>query len=117
MTEIGCAKDKKVWKKIPRSTAVRNGWKIIKSKWIDINKGDAKNPVYRSRFVGNQFNTGDIDGLFAGLEALRPILSRTSTTAREKWPKTIMINDVSRAFFEAPMRQDGTCVWNCRKKT
>ena len=33
MTEIGYPRDKKVWTKIPRSTAVRNGWKVIKSKW------------------------------------------------------------------------------------
>ena len=39
MTELGYAEDKKVLIKIPRSTSVRNGWKIIESKWIDINKG------------------------------------------------------------------------------
>ena len=45
MTEIGYARDKKVWSKIPWNEAIRRGWKVIKSKWIDINKGDSKNPV------------------------------------------------------------------------
>ena len=109
MTEIGYARRKNVWTKIRRSEAVRRGWKIIKTKWIDINKGDAKNPMYRSRFVGKEFNNGDADGLFAGtppLEALRLILSRTATGNQDMNYKTIMINDVSRAFFEAPMQKD-----------
>ena len=107
MTEIGYAKKKNVWTKIRRSEAMRKGWKIIKTKWIDINKGDQKNPVYRSRFVGKEFNNGEVDGLFAGtppLEALRLILSRTATNRSKAEPKTVMINDVSRAFFAAPMR-------------
>ena len=107
MTEIGYARRKKVWTKIRRSIAIRNGWRIIKTKWIDINKGDAKDPIYRSRFVGKEFNNGEADGLFAGtppLEALRLLLSQAATINGKEDYKTIMINDVSRAFFEAPMQ-------------
>jgi hypothetical protein len=109
MLEMKYAKEKRVWCKIPRSTAMRNGWKIIKTKWIDINKGDVDNPIYRSRFVGKEFNTHEVEGLFAGtppLEALRLLLSQAATTTQhEKMnQKIVMINDVSRAFFEAPMQ-------------
>ena len=37
--EIDYAEKKPVWKKIPRSMAKEKGWKIIKSRWIEINKG------------------------------------------------------------------------------
>ena len=109
LTEIGYAKKKNVWSKIKRSVAEKRGWKIVKTKWIDTNKGDAKTPVYRSRFVAKEFNTGDADGLFAAtppLEALRTLLSITATKPKkDEASKTIMINDVSRAFFEAPMQE------------
>ena len=63
-----------VWGVAPREEARRNGWKIIKSRWIDVNKGDDISAQYRSRLVGKEFADKRIDGLFAGtppLEALR----------------------------------------------
>ena len=44
--EIQYAERKPVWEKIPRSIAKARGWKIVKSRWIDKNKGDDKNPNY-----------------------------------------------------------------------
>ena len=38
--------EKGVWKTVPRVDAVRNGWKIIPTRWIDIKKGDKVNPDY-----------------------------------------------------------------------
>ena len=46
--EMQYVKDKSVWAKIPRAVAQTKGWKIVKTRWIDINKGDDVNPVYRS---------------------------------------------------------------------
>ncbi len=46
-----------------------------------------------------------MDGLVAGtppLEALRMIISDAATIQRKKARRIIMINDVSRLFFEAP---------------
>ena len=71
LTEMTYAREKKVWVKIPRARAIKNGWKIIKTKWIDINKGDDRQPVYRSRFVGKEFNNSDVEGLFAGTPPLK----------------------------------------------
>ena len=86
---------------------MRNTWKIIKTRWIDINKGDDDNPVYRSRLVGKEFNDGQMDGLFAAttpLEALRFLVHEAATIRSngEMGTKVIMVNDVARAFFEAP---------------
>ena len=46
--EMAYIKDKRVWTKIPRQVALAKGWKIIKTRWIDINKGDDEQPIYRS---------------------------------------------------------------------
>ena len=42
--ELEYIKQKGVWTKIPRSVAHARGWKIIKTRWIDVNKGDDDNP-------------------------------------------------------------------------
>ena len=36
-------------------------------RWIDINKGDAANPQYRSRLVAREINTYKRDDLFAAI--------------------------------------------------
>ena len=59
------AEKKPVWRKVPRWQAKEQGWKIIKSRWIDINKGVDEKPNYRSRMVGKEFNDCEVDGLFA----------------------------------------------------
>ena len=77
--EVTYLRDKRAYDKIPRHQALKSRWKIIRTRWIDINKGDDENPVYRSRLVGKEFNDGQVDGLFAGtppLEALRSLSMR-----------------------------------------
>ena len=101
-----CAK-KSNYDKIHRQQAMRNRWKIISTRWIDINKGDDANPVYRTRLVGKEFNDGQMDGLFAAtppLEALRFLVHEAATvrSSEEMGSKVIMVNDVGRAFFEDP---------------
>ena len=44
--EMQYAEKKPVWQKIQRSLAKERAWKIVKSRWIDINKGDDVNPNY-----------------------------------------------------------------------
>ena len=104
-------KEKEVWQPISQDEARRRGWKVVKTRWIDINKGDEDTPNYRSRLVAKEFNDGAGEGLFAStppLEALRFLISEAATErGREDWEdKVIMVNDVVRAFFEAPMRRD-----------
>ena len=102
-------RDMKVWTKIPRKMAQSRGWKIIKTRWIDINKGDDENPVYRSRLVGKEFNNEAMDGIFAGtppLEALRYVVHEAAIIRKRQntHTKITKINDVSRALL-----QDSNC--------
>ncbi len=119
--EIQYIREKQVWSKIGRRQALANGWKIIKTRWIDINKGDDVSPVYRSRLVGKEFNTGDMEGIFAGthpLEALRCILHEAATireeqdthTTRSLWSTTLP------ELFSKHQRS-GRLAWNCPRKT
>ena len=116
--EIQYAEKKPAWKTISRAMAKEAGWKIVKPRWIDINKGDDKNLNYRSRMVGKEFNDSVVDGLFAAtppLEALRLLLSWAATVpghpsvngyTEQGSDKSILIADVSRAFYEAPAKRD-----------
>ena len=68
----------KAYTRCSRKLVEQEGGKIIDLKWIDANKGDAANPVYRSRLVGREFNTHRDDAMFAAtppIEALRAIIS------------------------------------------
>ena len=53
-----------------RDKARENGWEIIKTRWIDINKGDDVEVAYRSRLVGKEFADKRVDGLSAGAPPL-----------------------------------------------
>ena len=52
--EIQYIKQKQVRTKISRSEANRKGIKIVKGRWIDVNKGDAHNPIFWSRYVAKE---------------------------------------------------------------
>ena len=95
---------KGVWGKYPKEKALKEGYKIVDTRWIDTDKGDTNNPVYRSRLVGKEFNTGQEEGLFAStppLEALRWLISEAATVeeGEQYGDKVMLISDVSRAFF------------------
>ena len=95
-----------VYNKVHRSCA--KGKKFIRTKWIDINKGDVTSPEYRSRLVAMEFNEYVDPSLFAStspLEAMRYILSRASTEIGGK-RRAIMTVDVSRAYFNSVCTRD-----------
>ena len=48
---------KNVWAKMSKEEAVKLGYKIVATRWIDTDKGDEQNPNYRSRLAGKEFNT------------------------------------------------------------
>ena len=80
------------------------GGKVIGVRWVDVNKGDSEKPDMRSRLVGQKFNAGKIDELYAStppLEALRFVISTPSGEQRH-----VMVNDVRRAYFDAPTHRD-----------
>ena len=85
------------------------GTKVVKVKWIDINKGDTDNPVMRSRLVAMEFNDGDRPELYAGTpptEALRMLISMAATSRKDKKENLMMVNDVSRAYFYAKVKSE-----------
>mgnify|MGYP003324710779 CR=1 FL=1 len=101
-----------VYKKVP----VEECWNVtgaapIGTRWVDVNKGDEDNPNLRSRYVGREFNNGRMDCLLAGtppLEAVRFLIHEAATVRSDEpmGSKVLMINDVSRAFFEAPAKRN-----------
>jgi hypothetical protein len=90
---------------MPRSQAIKEGYKIVKPRCIDVNKGDDLEVIMRSRLVAKEFNNGTVQGLFARtppLGALRYLAHEAATIEEDgSDDKVMMINDVSRAFFEA----------------
>ena len=97
-----------VYRKVKKSSVLQKGeWKIG-VRWIDINKQDAANPLYRSRLVGKEFNTHNHLSLYAAtppIEALRLILHIAATNQYNGAQYKVMTNDVSRAYFYAPIQE------------
>ena len=48
-----------VYRKRPRHWATDKGILIIPTKWVDVNKGDARQPEYRSRLCGKELKRWD----------------------------------------------------------
>ena len=95
-----------VYTKVDRSMA--RGRKVIRTKWVDANKGDSLNVDYRSRLVAMEFNDAPDPSLFAStppLEALRFILHQAATSGK-KDPQCVMLVDVKRAYFNAEATRD-----------
>ena len=92
-----------VWaERLPKATVLARGGKIIKGRWVDVNKGDTARPDYRSRFVGKEYNTGVDPTLYAAtppLEALKLLLGYAASDTTKKIH--IMLSDVKRAYFHA----------------
>ena len=75
---------------------------IIGARWVDVNKGDSESPDMRSRLVGQEFNTGTNDELYAStlpLEALRFVIPSAATWTPCGEQRRVMINEVRRAYF------------------
>lgn len=109
LQEMEYTGSKRVWDKIDRQEALRNGWPIVDTRWIDINKGDEQSPNHRSRLVAKEFADSKSEGLFAAtppLETLRVLISEAATVAKGQQEKVMMIADVARAFFEAAVIRD-----------
>ena len=98
----------KLYTKVPISECIaRTGKQPIATRWIDVNKQDAANPLYRSRLVGKGFNTYNDMSLYAATpptDALRLIL-QIAATNRSGSNLKIMTNDASRAYFYAPAQE------------
>ena len=98
-----------VFDKVPIDECWRNtGKPPITARWLDINKGDDKDEVYRSRYVAREIKKkhggNERENLFAAtppLEALKLLLSNAVTN--HEVGKKIMLIDISKAYLFAPV--------------
>ena len=96
-----------VYKKVPiRRCKDMTGKMPIKVRWIDTNKQDEANPKYRSRLVAKDFKKFNDPELYTAtppIEMLRCLISIAATGwGRTGRRRKIMVNDVARAYFNAP---------------
>ena len=97
----------------------RWGKRPITVTWVDVNKGDAENPNYRSRLVACEIRKPWEDTIFAPtppLESLRTVLSMAATDLDGEVPHVrsgeapdmiqVMVVDISRAYFNAKRDPD-----------
>ena len=97
-----------VYTKVPIEECRRvTGREPIGARWVDVDKGkgDPELEKYRSRLVAQQFNTGNDPTMVAAtppVEALKMIISDAATGNEDK---CIMVNDVSRAYMYALIRE------------
>ena len=81
---------------------VRTGKAPLKARWVDIDRGTR----YRSRWVAKQFKGSDSEEWFAAtppIEALRAVISHSMSGPKKK---ALMVCDVSRASFYAPVQHE-----------
>ena len=106
--EIEYVKGRNVYSKVKRSEVPKGG-KVVRTKWVDINKGDLENMNVRSRLVAMEFKDSQNPELFAGtppLEALRLLCSIAATIDEHKEEQVVMmVNDVKRAYFYAEVEK------------
>ena len=78
----------------------------ISVRWIDINKGDADRPNYRSRLVAREINTHKRDDFFVATPPLEALKLLLSMVASGNEGELVMINNVGRAVFHAKATRD-----------
>ena len=92
-----------VFDKVPLARCwERTGKAPLKARRVDVDKGTR----YRSRWVAKQFKGSDSEEWFAAtppIEALRAMISHTTSGTKKK---ALMVCDVSRAFFYAPVQRE-----------
>ena len=100
--EIDYVRTMDLYEKVPiQQWYERTGKAPISTRWIDISKGDADCPNYKSKLVAKDINTHKRDDLFATTPPLETLKLIPSMTATAKHGEIIMVNDISRAFFHA----------------
>ena len=72
--EIDVFKSMGVYTKVCRTVAERLNAKVITTRWLDVNKGDSKNPDIRCRLVGREIKKDKgRDDLFAATPPLESL--------------------------------------------
>ena len=119
--EVTWLNKKNVYQKITRQEALQRGLRIIRVRWIDVNKRDQEKPKYRSRLVAMEFKSEDkeLEDLLAGtppLEALKMLVSEAATVKEGSMGDRCMLLLTSAARTLKPMRA-GKCVLRYHMRT
>ena len=92
-----------MYRKVPLAACLSaTGRKPIGVRWIDINKGDAASPRYRSRLVVKEYNNSKQPELFAAKPPAEGQKVMLSKLAQGQGKTRLLYADVSRAYFYAP---------------
>ena len=115
LEELGELAKHSVYEKVPLDDCWKaTGQGPIGTRWVDVNKGDASNPDYRSRLVAQELNQSKREDLSAAtppLEAKKLLFSLAVTEGVGYEPGNksngmcIDFIDVRRAYFHAPARR------------
>ena len=88
------------------------GAEPVGTKWLDTNKGDERSPVYRSRWVAQQYRRAWVETVFSAtpnIEAIRLLLADAANQCRPdggaRESACVIIIDIKRAYFYAPAQK------------
>ena len=91
----------------------KTGAEPVGTKWLDTNKGDDKNPVYRSRWVAQQYRRAWVESIFSAtpnIETVRLLLADAANRCRPigkaKDHMAVVVIDIKRAYFYAPAQKE-----------
>ena len=94
-----------MWVKVDREQCCKDTDKPhIKLRWVDVNKGDGKQPKHRSRIVAKDIKTNNRPDLFAAtppIEHVKYLVSRLASSQRGRSPTRLMVQDVKKGDFLA----------------
>ena len=107
--ELAVGKKMQVWRRVRREECFQaTGRPLIRVRWVDINKGDEMYLKYRSRIVAKEIKIDNRPELFAAtppLEFIEYLISSCASRQRRARPSRLMIQDLSKAYFFAPVNQ------------
>lgn len=87
----------------------REAWmKVIRTKWLDVNKGCKSNPNIRARFVGCELAKEQKDLLFAAtppFECFKFVTWIRVSSQGGREPYRLMAIDIRREYFYAPAKR------------
>ena len=87
LQEMEYVNDKGVWQKISRQEAMKSGWPVIGTHWIDVDKGDAQQHCYRSRLVAKEFRWEEPRLQMRRGPEISGLCWKSQASAKPVWPE------------------------------
>ena len=108
-TEMEFFRKMAVYRKVPKSEVMRQGGKIISTRWIDTDKGYRGNPNYRSMLVAREIKKDKRQDLFSGHPAARDFKVAGGRLCQR--------SEASRAFEDSNLRRQQGVLLRARDAT